>query len=198
MNDQHGRRRTVWVTAVLAVMVGVSCFQPVPAYSQAADRWELLSVGIRGGLNLPPVGIPPGEKEDFEQYEAFGIIGFPESWEWPSGWETRWRLNVTAGVIRGAGDVGFVSELTPGIAFTNWEWNITLDFGTGFAYFGDETFGSQDFGGPFQIVGHGGLSYHFPGNVTLGWRFHHISDATLYGSNNRGVDFHFLELSYRF
>ena len=75
---------------------------------------------------------------------------------------------------------------------------MTLDLGTGAAYVSDEKFGRQDFGGPVQIVGHGGISYHFPMPITLGWRFHHFSDAALYGTDNRGVDFHMFELSYRF
>jgi hypothetical protein len=86
----------------------------------------------------------------------------------------------------------------PGLAFTKWDWNLTLEFGTGAVFVSDETFGKQDFGGPVQILGHGGVSYHFPEHITLGWRFQHFSDAALYGNDNRGVDFHFLELGYRF
>lgn len=178
--------------------VGFLLFLPEVSQSQEPKKFEILSVGIRGGLNLDPGGIPPGEKEDFQQYEVLGILGFPGSWEWPRGWEGRYRWYASAGVIKAAGDKGFISTFGPGVAFTKWDWNLTLEFGTGAVFVSDETFGEQDFGGPVQILGHGGVSYHFPQHITLGWRFQHFSDATIYGTDNRGVDFHFLELRYRF
>lgn len=163
-----------------------------------ATEIEVTSIGIRGGLNSQTIGIPPAEKEDFEQYDVFAVIGLPWRWEFPSGWEIRWRLNASAGALKAAGDTGFIGELTPGIAFTKPDWRLTVDFGGGWAYLSDYKFGSQNIGGPFQIVGHGGISYHLPWNLLFGWRFHHISDATIYGTDNRGVDLHMLELSYRF
>lgn len=183
---------------LMIIIVGLTLFSPMIGHSQEHKKFEVISLGIRGGINLDPGGIPPGEKEDFQQYDVFGILGFPGSWEWPNGWEARFRWYASAGMIRAAGDKGFVSTMGPDLAFTKWDWNLTLDIGTGAVFVSDETFGKQDFGGPVQILGHGGVSYHFPANFTLGWRFQHFSDATIYGRDNRGVDFHFLELSYRF
>ena len=159
---------------------------------------ELISVGTRVGVNSRTIGIPPTEKEDFVQYDVIAVIGLPWSWEFSSGLEIRWRLNATAGALTAAGDVGFIGELTPGIAFTMPSWNLTFDMGGGLAYLSDYKFGRQDIGGPFQVIGHGGISYHLPWNLLIGYRFHHMSDATIYGTDNRGVDLHMLELSYRF
>jgi len=178
--------------------LGWFLFLPQVSHSQEPKKFGIISAGIRGGLNLKHGGIPPGEKEDFHVIEAFTILGFPGSWEWPNGWEARYNWQFTAGILRGAGDEGFMGTTGPGLSFTNWDWRVTFDVGTGAAFFSDEKFGNQDFGGPVQIIGHGGLSYHFPQQITLGWRFRHFSDATLYGNNNRGIDMHLLELSYRF
>jgi len=180
------------------IFLGGVLFLPQMGHSQEPKKFEIISVGIRGGFNLDPGGIPPGEKEDFQQYDVFGILGFPGSWEWPRGWEGRYLWYGSAGVIKAAGDKGFIATFGPGLSFTKWEWNLTLEFGTGGVFVGDETFGKQDFGGPLQILGHGGISYAFPAHITLGWRFQHFSDAAIYGTDNRGVDFHFLELRYRF
>lgn len=188
----------MWKIRCVVLMLGMFFWSPSLSYGQAEKKLEILSVGFRGGLNLVPGGIPPGEKEDFQVFEAFTILGFPGAWEWPSGWEARYTWRFTGGLLRGAGDEGFIGTTGPALSFTNWNWRVTLDFGTGAAFLSDETFGSQDFGGPVQIVGHGGLSYHFPGPITLGWRFQHFSDAGIYGNNNRGVDLHLFELSYRF
>ena len=183
------------IIKVLIMTAGLMVMLPEPGHT---NDIEVISVGIRAGINSETIGIPPTEKEDFEQYDAFAVIGLPWRWEFSSGWEIRFRLNMTAGALRAAGDTGFITELSPGIAFTKPSWNLTFDIGGGSAYLSDYQFGSQNIGGHFQIIGHGGITYHLPWNVSVGWRFHHMSDATIYGTDNRGVDLHMLELSYRF
>lgn len=186
-----------FVNKLCALMaLGLFLSLPQVSHSQEPKKFEIVSVGVRGGLNL--VGLPPSEKEDFQQYDVFAVLGFPGSWEWPRGWEARYRWYASAGVIRAAGDTGFIATSGPGVTFTRSDWNLSLDFGTGAVFIGDETFGRQDFGGPVQILGHGGISYHFPGNMTAGWHFQHFSDAAFYGTNNRGVDLHLFELGYHF
>ena len=118
---------------------------------------ELLSVGVRGGLNSDTLGIPPSEKEDFEQYDVFAVVGSPWSWEFSSGWDIRFRLNLAAGALRAAGETGFIGEVSPGLAFTQTNWRLTFDIGGGGAYLSREKYGRQDIGGPVQIVAHGGL-----------------------------------------
>ena len=179
----------------LLVMVGLTVIFTDLGH---AKETELLSVGIRGGINSNTLGIPPTEKEDFEQYDVFAVIGTPWSWDLSSGWDVRFRLNVAAGTLRAAGDAGFIGELSPGFAFTKQSWRLTFDINGGAAYLSREKYGRQDIGGPVQIIGHGGLTYHLPWHTSVGYRFHHMSDAAIYGSNNRGVDLHMLELSYRF
>lgn len=183
--------------AMFGILMTVGIFLSLPeiSHGQQPKEFEIISAGIRGGWNFG--GLPPTEKEDFQQFDAFVILGFPGSWEWPRGWEARYRWYASAGLLHGAGESGFIGTTGPGVMFTKWDWNLTLDFGTGAVFVSKEHFGSQDFGGPVQILGHGGISYHFPGNMTLGWRFQHFSDASLYGKN-RGIDLHLFELGYRF
>ena len=185
--------KKLWILMLLGLFIGI----PGVSLSKEPKQLEILSVGFRGGLNLVPGGIPPGEDEDFQLFDVMTIVGFPGSWEWPSGWEVRYRWYASAGVIKSSGDKGFISTFGPGLAMTKWDWNVTLDLGTGVVYVSDETFGSQDFGGPAQILGHGGINYHFSKHIMGGWRFQHFSDAGLYGEN-RGVDLHILEVHYRF
>ncbi len=183
------------ITGILVMTVWLTVMNAGLAHTKET---ELLSVGIRGGLNSNTLGIPPTEKEDFQQYDVFAVVGTPWSWDFPSGWEIRFRLNLAAGALRAAGEAGFIGEVSPGLAFTKPDWNLTFDFGGGGAYLSREKYGRQDIGGPVQIAAHAGITYHLPWHISLGWRFHHISDAALYGSNNRGVDLHLYELSYRF
>jgi hypothetical protein len=167
------------------------------AESGRAKEVELLAVGVRGGMNFQHAGLPPGEQEDFEQFDVFAIMGLPWRWESPSGWELRWRLRGSAGALRGAGDTGFITTLTSGFGLRKPSWHLILDGGVGGALLSKWEFGRQDIGGPFQFIAHGGVGVELGWNMVVGWRFHHMSDATMYGKS-RGVDFHMLELSYYF
>jgi len=176
--------------------LGLFFFLPAVSHGQEPEKFEIISAGIRVGENLG--GIPPEEKHQFNQYDVFGIFGFPGSWEWPMEWEGRYLWLASAGMLRGGGENGFIFTTSPGVAFTKRDWNVSLEFGTGLAYLSSQHYNEQELGGHVQIIAQGGIFYHFPGNIVGGWRFQHFSDAGLYGSNNRGVDLHFLELSYRF
>jgi hypothetical protein len=162
-----------------------------------AKEVELVALGVRAGMNFKNAGLPPGEKEDFEQFDVFAVMGLPWKWESPSGWEVRAQLGGSAGALRGAGETGFITEITGGPALKIPAWRLILDAGVGGALLSDWKFGSQDIGGPFQFIAHAGAGVQLPWNMVVGWRFHHMSDATMYGSS-RGVDFHMLELSYAF
>ncbi len=161
------------------------------------EEFEWTSVGIRGGVNFKDAGLPPGEKEDFEQFDVVATLGFPGAWEAPWGWSTRYQMTTSGGALRGNGDAGFIGTMTVGAAITKMPWRTTLDFGLGGALLSKWKFGRQNVGGPFQFIAHGGWLFHLPGNFLAGYRFHHMSDGTIYG-NNRGVDLHMLELRYPF
>ena len=165
---------------------------------------ELVAIGLRGAMNFKEAGLPPGEKEDFEQFDVFAIVGLPSNimglplkWESPSGWEVRWRLGGSAGALRGAGDTGFITTLTTGPALRIPGWRLILDAGVGGALISKWKFGEQDIGGPLQFIADGGVGVELGWNMVVGYRFHHMSDATIYGKS-RGVDFHMLEVSYYF
>jgi len=180
---------------LLVLLLILTFFLSFPGYTYAA---QIESIGIRGGINLEQVSFPPAEKIDFYQADVFITFALPWSLQYSSGWEASWRVNTSAGILRGGGDTAFVAELGPGIAFRKPDWRVIADIGTGLAALSRQHFGSQDMGGPIQIVGHGGVGFDLGSNLVLGWRFHHISDATMYGSHSKGVDINFLELGYHF
>jgi hypothetical protein len=179
----------------LLVMMTLTMFLSLPGYAWDV---EVQSVGIRGGINLEHVAIPPSEKEDFYQVDVVMYLALPWSWQYPSGWEMSWTFNGAAGFLRGGGDTAGVVELGPGITFYKPSWRMMIDLGTGLTALTRSHFGDQDMGGPVQIMGQGGVSFDLGWNLFAGWRFHHISDATLYGSHSKGVDINFLELRYHF
>lgn len=169
-------------------------FSPEPG---CAEEFEWTSVGIRGAVNYRDAGLPPGEKVDFEQFDVVGTLGFPGRWALPWDWEARYQVNATGGALRGDGETGFITTMTVGIGVTKIDWRTSLDFGLGGALLSKWRFPGQNIGGPFQFIAHGGILFYLPWNILAGYRFHHMSDATIYG-NNRGVDLHMLEVRYNF
>jgi hypothetical protein len=180
--------RNVVVVLLLTLVCSQTCW---------AREVEWLALGVRGGENFQNAGLPPGEKEDFEQFDVFAIMGLPWGGKISSGWDWRWRLGISAGALRGAKDTAFITTLTSGPAFRIPDWRLILDAGVGGALLSKWEFGQQDIGGPFQFIAHGGIGFQLPWKMVIGWRFHHMSDATLYGPS-RGVDLHMLEVSYYF
>ena len=193
---QSNSRRVVTASLLIEVLFALLLITYRSEVSWAHDV-DLVAIGIRGGMNFQDAGLPPGEKEDFEQFDVFGIIGLPGGWDFSPDWETRFRLYGSTGVLRGAGDLGFITTVTPGIAVTKKSWNLTFDIAMGGALISDWKYGRQDIGGPFQFIGHLGATYRLPGNLAVGYRFHHMSDATIYGES-RGTDLHMIEFSYYF
>ncbi|WP_454061780.1 acyloxyacyl hydrolase [Candidatus Nitrospira salsa] len=167
-----------------------------PNSKDGGYRWD--EIGIRGGFNAEFVAIPPTEKENFEQFDIFGSVRFPKQYYYDSGWEIYFRMNGSLGALRGDGELGFIGTVSPGIVFWYPAWNISINGGPGLAYVSREKYGRQDLGGPIQIVGQGGLTYYVTEHIGIGWRFHHISDAGIWGSDNRGVDVNLFELTYKF
>jgi hypothetical protein len=54
---------------------------------------------------------------------------------------------------------------------------------------------THDMGGLFQIVFTFGLRVPINKAIGLGYRFHHMSDARIYGDGAKGIDTHMLELT---
>jgi hypothetical protein len=176
-------------------MIVFSCSLSVPDH---ADAIEIEAIGIRGGINIKALSLPPTEKYDFYKADVFAVFPLPWRWDYPSGWKVNWRVTSAVGFLRGGGDTAVTAELGPGIAFRKPDWKLRADIGTGLVALSRQHFGSQDMGGHVQIVGTGGVGFELGPNLVAGWRFHHISDAAIYGSDSKGVDINFLELSYYF
>jgi len=183
--------RILWIL----VMIILTLVFSIPGYGKEV---EIEAIGLRGGINLEYVAIPPTEDHNFYQADAFMVLALPWKWRIASGLVLDWRVNTAAGFLWGGGDTAFIAELGPGLALHIPSWRMIVDTGTGLAALTKYHFGGQNMGGPVQIVGHFGVGFDLGWNLFAGWRFHHMSDATIYGNHTKGVDLNFLEFSYRF
>ena len=75
---------------------------------------------------------------------------------------------------------------------------VSIDAGTGPAFFSNYKFAGRDFGGPVQIVSTFGAGFNVISGVFMEYRLQHFSDAGAYGPYKVGGDMHLLEINFRF
>ena len=168
------------------------------ATTSIAGELKLESFSLRGGVSGSNV-IGKEQHEEFQQADMAVRALYPWKWDIGSGWIFRTRLLASAGVLRGAQENSALFTFVPlDVSFGRKDGLIAIDMGIGGALLSDYKFGSQDMGGPFQFVWTFGAISRFAGPFGAGYHFHHLSDATIYGSQSRGVDLHLFELIYYF
>jgi hypothetical protein len=157
----------------------------------SANETDWIAIGLRAGVSTPD------SEEDFEQYEVFATYGLPWKFELTPGWFLSTRVNLSAGALRGAGDTGFIGSVGPSITLSMVQDRILLDGGISAALLSEHTFGQEDFGGPIQCISHAGISFNLSDNLGMGYRFQHMSNASIY-NRNPGLELHMFELRYLF
>jgi hypothetical protein len=162
-----------------------------PPHAGNAEETDWTAVGFRAGLSATD------GSEDFEQYEMFATHGLPWSWQLAPGWFLSTNINLSAGALRGGGETGFIGSVGPSVTLSMVQDLILLDGGISAALLSEHKFGQENFGGPMQFVSHVGIRFKLGGNLGVGYRFQHMSNASIY-NRNPGLELHMLELSYFF
>jgi hypothetical protein len=176
-------------------MLAVACLL-APAAGQAEDA-RLLDIGLRAGFSGKSL-IGDQTQQSFEQYDVFASFALPWERYSASGWGLGTRFLASAGAVRAAGRDEFVTTFVPGIALGDKEGRISFESGFGIGLFSGYKFGPQDMGGPFQFVLDIGVRAALFRGVKVGYWFHHVSDALIYGPDKHGYDLHMVEIGYRF
>jgi hypothetical protein len=174
-------------------------FSTVLCTPSLAGDIALLSIGPRVGFGekIPLMG--KEQKYYFHLYDIAAVIKLP--WSWPLGestWSLDTRLLASAGLLTGADESGLMMTVVPGLGLNGWEGLVTFDAGAGAGFFSNYKFGTQDFGGPVQIVATAGVRVNPFSHTYAGFRIQHFSDAGLYESSSLGVDMYIADLGYRF
>lgn len=178
------------------LLLMVICGLLLPGQSYA-EGLELQSLSLRARIAEKTL---LGEKapEDFKEYDVSANFQLPWQDYTTSGWGVGSRLMVSGGLLRGVGKNALVVSLIPELTLGSADGRFVLDLGVGGALFSRWRFGTQDYGGPFQFALTSGVAVPLYGNLGLGYRFLHYSDAGVNGPDTTGADFHMVEFSYRF
>ena len=164
-----------------------------------AEETTLISLGPRIGFSGKTPFLGKQQKNSFELYDVAAIFRLPWMWRLNDrGWKVETRLITSAGALVGGGNTGMMATLVPDLALSGWNGLVSLDAGVGAGFFSRYKFGTQDFGGPVQLVATIGIGFNLLSHVYAGFRLHHFSDAGLYASPALGVDMYIVEFGYRF
>lgn len=168
----------------------------IPPLIQAGEV-HLESIGLRGGASgSSPIG--KKETQFFNEFDLMANWSLPWGWYSDSGWGIGTRLMGSVGALRASDDTAFIATMVPGVVLGKKDGWLSLEVGAGVALLSIHHFANQEMGGAFQVVGDIALRAKVYQGFGVGYWFHHLSDAHMYGDNGRGYDLHMIELSYRF
>jgi hypothetical protein len=179
---------------LLSLITAAFAIRPCSAENTAKIPISLVAVGVRYGTNTAT-----DKAGALDRVDVFGSWRTPFAWEFTPGWDIGARMNASAGVIWGQGEAGGVGTLVPTLAIGDTADVFSFEAGAGVALFTRWEFGTvEDFGGPLQFILDLGVNFRVYKHFGLGYRFQHWSDGGIHGSDNRGVEMHMLEFSYRY
>ncbi len=148
-------------------------------------------VGVRAGSSFE------GDAGDFQEVDAYGGIYLPWLWGKKNGLNFKLRVDGSAGCLNDRGEDGFIGTLGPVAEVHVGKFPVSIEGGVSLAGLSRYNFQDRDLGGWFQFVDHIGLNFRITQHVSLGWRFQHISNASIYRSNP-GLNQMMLSATYSF
>lgn len=191
MTDTRFRIAALWLGLLIAFMSPVT---PCRAENTAKIPLELIAIGARYGTN-----VVTDKAGALDRVDVFWSWRSPFAWEFTPGWDVSARMNASLGLLHGQDETGGVGTLVPTLAIGDTDNFFAFELGVGAAMFTKWEFGDvEDFGGPLQFILDAGFNFRVYKRFGLGYRFQHWSDASIHGNDNRGVEMHMFEFSYRY
>jgi hypothetical protein len=153
---------------------------------------EKATIGVR-------VGVSDNQNAElYYKYELYGGVTLPWAWRSQSGWRLTQSIDVTAALLNGGPDWGFLGSVGHSVSLLKEQWRLAFDIGFGPAYLSRDRFGRKDdLSGHFQFLTHFGLTYLIRQNLTVSYQYQHMSNANIQ-LPNPGINFHSLQLAYLF
>ena len=175
------QRGVVWAVVVIV-------FTLVSGSVQAADLGEPV-FGIRAGVTA--------SGENFQQYEVFAAWGLPWQRSLRDGWELGSDVELSGAVLHGADETGAKAAGAVDLLLFSPQRHFSMLAGMGAGLQSREQYGDTDFGGPFYFLFQAGFSYWLTPSLSVGYRFHHESNGSIY-STNPSLNLHQIEVRFLF
>lgn len=160
-------------------------------HSFAADTY-LRSVGVNLGLSAT------GTENYFHQYQVSAVYQLPWQWRAASGWGVATQLDLMAGILSGEGKSGVIGAAGPAFSFGKAGFPLEIDLGVSPTLLSRSKFGNRDYNGPLQFTTHFGVDWRLCRTFGVEYRFQHMSNASIYGGSNPGLNLHLLGANWYF
>lgn len=148
-------------------------------------------MGIRSGTSFET------DAGDFQQVDLFASKYLPWLWRFDDRLTLKPRWEASVGLLHDKCRQGFVGTTGPVVEFRARKFPVTLEAGVSLTALSRYDFPERDLGGWFQFTDHIGLNWHVTERFTVGWRFQHTSNASIY-ERNPGLNLQMLSASYTF
>ena len=174
----------------LIIPLSISVLFTIASAARSADQ-EWIEAGARIGFSKSVRG------ENFNQFEVNTAYRMPWNRNLNKGWTLESRINASAGVIHGGGDIAAIVTMGPGLALLRPGQQFTIEAGISPTLMSRSEFGDADLGGIFQFTSFVGLNSRIGKQTIASLRVQHMSNAGIYDSNP-GLDQAMLGINYRF
>ena len=158
------------------------------AYNSQAQDYL---VGVRGGTSFE------NDAGDFQQVDVYAGRYLPWLWGYENGLNFKPRVEASAGWLHSEGESGFVGSLGPLVELRIKKFPITVEGGVSLTALSRSSFPERNLGGWFEFTDHVGINWHITKQLTIGWRYQHMSNAGIY-NHNPGLNLQMLSASYSF
>jgi Lipid A 3-O-deacylase (PagL) len=156
-----------------------------------AESFNLDSAGARFGVSAN------SSSKNFYQSEAFLDLKLPWSWDLGRSWRVRTGLDASLGWLGNQYEDGAIGVVAPFLTLGREGFPVHLDAGVGPTGISRTEYVSKDFGVQIQFTSFAGLYWDFARHFRLGYRYQHMSNASI-GRSNPGLNLHMVGLSYLF
>lgn len=174
------------VGTLLAFLLGAGA-------ARAAESWDLQphSVGWHASVAINQRG------RDMGAGEAFAWWRLPWAWTLGPGWQVESHLTTGLGWLGGRGATAGLFRAGPALSLRPPGGPFWIELGTSPTVLTRHTFGGLDLGIGFQFTSYAGMNWDISRHWGLGYRFEHMSNASL-SSSNPGLNSHTFTVYYRF
>ena len=159
--------------------------------AQATSRWQPTQLSLRGGFSATRT------HQDFQTYLLGASWDFPIAKERTGPWCITAQIDTSLGILRNPDDTAALLTFGPAVQIGHRDFPLRLDVACCPTLLSDHHFGPVDFGLGFQFTSSIGLTWQISPHWTIGYRFQHMSNASL-SRNNPGLELHQFSASFCF
>ena len=170
---------------------GLFCLLLLTGLSIRGGEFRLESAGARFGFSSQD------RSSGFIQAEAFADFALPWKLELGKDWHMLTRLDGSLGYLSGNADSAIIGSVGPFVVIGRERLPVSLSLGASPTLIGRDKFGSVDFGIPIQFTLYAGINWNITERIRVGYRYQHMSNAHLDGSNP-GLNLNMFSVSYCF